>query len=381
MLRHLKTIEDVHPVHGVKPYNLDGVCFSPDGRWLGYYASYEQKSGGLDFTFSKCFNLYEGAVQTTYNLGLKLNAPAFQVFTSDSRHLAVATCGVRLHLEVKPGNYHFPPSEFAGGAASFALAISPDGRWNAHARGEGWQDGLIGNKFQQRSRGTVTTMLRLDEANDGRRRGLFNKAPKPVIVAQKGLGYETLAFSADSRYLALGSRKPEISIWDIEAQRMIHTIDLPDEKPGEIPLVAYSPDGEYFVYGRRQLRLRCLRTREEYRLDSPFGATRNINGVEFEVTPTIPPIFGCKTYAFQFTPNSRYLIGASYHGVYFWNIAASSQTYREFGALDYSAGDGPTEIPGFESIAIAPNSEIIVTAGWSEINLWKFVPSPDTLPP
>ncbi len=288
--------------YGDLPGHVDSIAFSPDTRWLAgaYAVNTDPVTGSRGAAFVRVWDIDKGSAPVTLPAGKKV-IPSL-AFSPDGSLLAAATdesavllWDTRSWQEVTRWKAH--------DRVVHSLAFSPDGRRLATGSGD--------------------YTIRLWDIDE------------PVEVTNtatlRGHDYYvmSLAFRKESRILASGSMDGTIKLWDIRASERDDPdrgvqIDTLDRHTAWVATVAFSPDGRYLASagGDRVIRLWRVEDQWPVRTGSPHGPN-------FVVPKRweAGTVYGheSRIHAVTFSQDGELIASASDDGtVKVWNIGARS---------------------------------------------------------
>jgi WD40 repeat protein len=240
------------PGHAVFVFSL---AFSPDNRFLASVG--DDLDRGLNTV--KVWDLKSGkeAFQTDPFSGF--GTVLFSVaYSPDGRRLVAAGQDKKLKVwDAATGRQIGIMGEHDRNV--FNLVFSPDGRYLASAGKDGrvklW-DGTRLDQYQDRAR---------------------------EIAAAGGELADTLAFSADSTRLAVGSSDFTATIWDVEAGTNVLT--LPRDPAHGFRALAFSPDGRWLASGGTDCTVKVWNARTGAPLHTFRGHKGNVKRLKFVQLP------------------------------------------------------------------------------------------------
>ncbi len=289
--------------------SVTSICFSPDGRWLA--------SGGWDQTI-RIWDVSTGRQERKLD---DHSGEVFSVvFSPDGRFLA--SCGFDRKIMVWEVSSWNLRHKLRLDTYATAIDISSDG-----SVAVGTRDGDITlsdietgetlrawkNKLPEYDR--VFPVWSLDFSPDSR----YLATAGPIILWDAGAGNQAktqlrpgavhaLAFSPDGRILASAHWGGMARLWDVETEKLLHSLESETEiaVPGPcgaeqisvlLPLaaVAFSPDGIFVATGGADKRIRIWEVSSGQIVKSLQGHTKSVVGL-------------C------YSPDRKYLASASLDG-------------------------------------------------------------------
>jgi WD40 repeat protein len=172
-----------------------------------------------------------------------------------------------------------------------------------------------------------------------------NRLPNPLVDAP-AKGVDSVAFSPDWKWIALGMQNGQVAIWDFVAGRLAHSFQ---QHSAAVYVLCFSHDGTWLASGGYDNLVvlydvkRGVPTRLEAHTDHVFGLA--------------------------FAPDDKTLVSTSWDGtIRFWSVANHQV------ALTLAHDGGPVT-----SVAFSPDGNLMATSGSDgTVRLWPAA-SPDDI--
>jgi len=231
------------------------LAFSPDGQTLA--------SGSLDTTIV-LWDVASG--QEVRTLGRHAKGPSHLTFSPDGRTVAAGTEDGRIKLWDANTGQPMDPLQWHANTWVRSVAYSPDGQFLASA--------------------SLDQTVQVGDPIKGRR--LF-------ALGGSNSGYLSVAFSADSRWLAAGTTKPDemLHLWDLSTKH-----ERVGKGKGPLHRLAFQPRGHLLATASSYGELQFWLPTENGFLNRTIG----------------PGPFGTCLYGLAFSPDGRYLATGNANG-------------------------------------------------------------------
>jgi WD40 repeat protein len=242
-------------------------------------------------------------------------------------------------MSLAPDNRRLAAVSFEGQISIWdAQAGKLNRQWDSKEHG----DAVIAFAPDNKTLATATATVRLWNADTGEEISLLALADVDDHVV-------SLAFSPDSKSLALGWHSGAIELWDVKQKKLVNTLKY----TGSLHAVAWSPDGK---------KVAAAGGPKVYVFNPQTGAILKTFDFKTGPTPAHPTI---KSLAFG--PDSKTLAAGGWDGIArLYNLAAANPTDPR----NHRRCDG--HLSAIDSIAFSPDGRTIVTGSVDKtVRLWE----------
>jgi WD40 repeat protein len=298
-------------------------------------------------------------------LSKKLSDNGIFALSPDGKTLATGGCASfdsqsqcnegSISFSALTGNATTGDTLLTGAGTITALAFGPDGAVLASGNADGkivfWNPGTL-QRTGDPLIGQTEPVMRLTFSPDGKTLAAFGNYSPVIWDLEKhqqldipplgATAIPAIAFSQNSKTLAIGTIDSNIIFWDLQNRKIDHTSSTGHD--GGVQALAYSPDGQYLAVGNGD------------------GTIVLWNASTLQPSGTPLETEGIVTFAFS--PDSLTLAVGEGKGITLWNVASHQQISERLDAGSLTVSD----------LAFTPDGKALVSGGW-EIRLWNFDPT------